>query len=156
LSDHTDFDFLIGDWNVHNRRLKNPLTGSGSWYEFEGTSAVRPLWDGVGNIDEYAGNSPEGLIAGLTVRLFDPAAKQWRIYWANRAEGLFGIPMIGSFTEGRGEFFDQEFFQQRSIFVRFVWTPESSTACRWEQAFSADGGKTWETNWVMDFTRPRA
>jgi hypothetical protein len=156
LSTHSDFDFLVGDWHVDNERLKNPLTGSGAWYRFEGTSKVRQLWGGVANLDEYVGNSPEGLIRGLTVRLFDPAANQWRIYWANGSEGLFGTPMIGSFTEGRGEFFDQEFFEQRSIFVRFVWTTQSRTTCRWEQAFSEDGARTWETNWIMTFTRSTA
>jgi len=153
MSAQGDFDFLMGDWNVHNRRLKNPLTGSTSWYEFGATSKVRGIWDGLANVDEYVGDSPGGLIQGMTVRLFDPAAEQWRLYWANRKDGVFGVPTIGSFSDGRGEFFDQEFFTGRSIFVRYIWTPGTKTTCSWEQAFSPDGGTTWETNWIMDFTR---
>jgi hypothetical protein len=148
-----DFDFLIGRWKVHNRRLTAPLAGSTSWYEFEGKSTVRSIWGGGANVDEYEGYSPSALIQGMTVRLYNPRSGQWSLYWGNRTNGVLDTPMIGGFKDGRGEFFDQEMFEGRSIYVRFIWSGITPNSCRWEQAFSADGGATWETNWVMEFTR---
>jgi hypothetical protein len=148
-----DFDFLFGRWRVHNRRLRDPLSGSTSWYEFEGTNEARPLWDGRANVDEYRAESPLGPIHGMTVRLYDPQARQWSIYWANRAQGVMDEPVVGRFEDGRGEFYNHERFQGRSIFMRFIWSDVTPSSCRWEQAFSADGGRSWETNWVMEFTR---
>jgi hypothetical protein len=148
-----DFDFFMGSWKVHNRRLRNPLTGSTSWYEFDGSVVARPIWDGKGNVDEYDAESPSGRIQGLTVRLYDPASRQWRLYWANRSKGVLEPPMIGAFKDGRGEFFDQELFEGKAIYVRYTWSEITAASCRWEQAFSPDGGKTWETNWIMTFTR---
>jgi hypothetical protein len=116
---------------------------------------ARPVWGGSANVDEYEAVGPDGAIHGLTVRLYDPATRQWRLYWANRAKGSLDTPMIGGFADGRGEFYDQELFEGKRIFVRYVWSDITPTSCRWEQAFSADGGKTWETNWIMDFTRRR-
>jgi hypothetical protein len=150
----SDFDFLIGSWRIHNRRLKNPLTGSTSWYEFEGAAVARMIWGGRANIDEYEADTPSGHIQGLTLRLYDPKAKQWSLYWANSAKGTLEKPTIGEFRDGRGEFFDHEPFEGRMIFVRYVWSEITPQSCRWEQAFSADGGKTWETNWIMEMTRP--
>jgi len=152
----SDFDFLIGSWKIHNRRLKNPLTGSTSWYEFEGTGVARKIWGGRANIDEYEADTPSGHIQGLTLRLYDPKAKQWSLYWANSAKGTLEKPMIGEFRDGRGEFFSQEPFEGRMILVRFLWSQITPNSCRWEQAFSADGGKTWETNWIMEMTRSSA
>jgi hypothetical protein len=148
-----DFDFFIGKWNVHNRKLKERLKGSTSWDEFDGTVIARPIWDGKANVDEFEADSTTGHIQGMTLRLFDPKSQQWSIYWANSANGTLEKPMIGSFKDGRGEFYDQEFFEGKSIFVRFIWSNITSSSCRWEQAFSDDGGKSWETNWIMDFTR---
>ncbi len=150
-----DFDFYMGSWKVRNRRLREPLTGSTSWYEFDATVVARPIWGGQANMDEFEGVSPSGPIQGLTLRLWDPKAKQWSIYWANRANGTLDKPMIGEFKDGRGEFYDQEAFQGRAIYVRFVWSDITPNSFRWEQDFSADGGKTWETNWIMEFTRAR-
>src|SRR5262245_50096358 len=148
-----DFDFLIGTWKVHNRRLSQRLAGSTTWEEFEGTSTTRSVWGGGANMDEYDATGPSGRIQGMTVRLYNPRSRQWSIYWANRANGVLDTPMIGGFRDGRGEFYDQEMFEGRSIYVRFIWSAVTPTSCRWEQAFSADGGATWETNWVMEFTR---
>jgi len=149
----SDFDFLIGSWKVHNRRLKKPLTGSSEWYEFDGTSVARKVWDGRANIDEYQADTPGGSIEGLTLRLYDRKAQQWSLYWANAANGRLDVPTVGSFKDGRGEFYDQEILDGRSIFVRYVWSDIKPNSCRWEQAFSVDGGRTWETNWIMDLTR---
>jgi len=150
-----DFDFIIGNWKVHNRRLKQRLKGSNSWEEFEGASVARKIWGGAGNVDEYEADSPSGRIQGMTVRLYNPKSQQWSIYWANSASGVLETPMIGSFKDGRGEFYDQEFFEGKSIYVRFIWSNITGASARWEQAFSADGGKTWETNWVMELTRSK-
>jgi hypothetical protein len=148
-----DFDFLIGQWKVHNRRLQNPLTESTTWYEFEATSVARHIWGGRANMEEFEADGPTGRIQGMAVRLYNAQSRQWSIYWGNSAKGVLDTPMIGEFKNGRGEFYDQEMFEGRSIFVRFIWSEMTPTSCRWEQAFSPDGGKTWETNWVMQFTR---
>jgi len=148
-----DFDFWFGSWRVHNRRLLHPLTGSNTWVEFDGTAVARPIWDGRANMDEYEADSPSGHIEGMTVRTYNAKSHQWSLYWANQANGAMEIPTIGEFRNGRGDFYDQEFFQGRSIFVRYSWLDIKPGSCRWEQAFSPDGGKTWETNWIMEMTR---
>jgi hypothetical protein len=153
MSNH-DFDFLFGRWTIHNRRLKEPLAATQEWVEFGSTCAARPVWGGAANMDEYeALESPFGAIHGMTLRLFDEAAQQWAIYWGNRKTGRLDVPMFGAWKNGVGEFHDQEMFRGRAIYVRFLWTNESTNVARWEQAFSEDGGKTWETNWIMEFTR---
>jgi hypothetical protein len=149
----TDFDFIIGSWKVHNRRLKQRLKGSDSWEEFEGRVVARKIWGGAANVDEYDAESPSGRIRGMTVRLYNPQSQQWSLYWGNHANGVLDTPMIGGFKDGRGEFYDQEMFEGRSIYVRFIWSNITANTARWEQAFSPDGGKTWETNWIMEFTR---
>jgi hypothetical protein len=148
-----DFDFLMGRWKVHNRRLRERLRGCDDWDEFEATVVARPIWDGAANIDEYDGEGPSGRIQGLTLRLYDAESRQWRLYWANRERGFLELPMVGTFKDGRGEFFCHEIYQGTPIFTRFVWSDITPEACRWEQAFSTDGGRTWETNWVNHFTR---
>lgn len=153
-SGQADFDFFVGDWRVHHRRLRQALAGSTEWEEFDGTSHARRVWGGRGNIDEIEADSTAwGHIAGATLRLYDPDSQQWRLYWANAANGVLEAPMIGAFDGGIGEFFSHELLQGRPIFVRYVWSGITADECRWEQAFSVDGGRTWESNWVMDFTR---
>jgi hypothetical protein len=150
-----DFDFFFGDWKIHNRRLKEPLAGSTEWLEFDATSVVRPIWGGLAHMDEYdAKETPWGHLQGMTVRLFDPKSQQWTIYWAYLGNGKFDTPMIGGFTNGVGEFYDQEMLRGRAIYVRFRWSNISTASARWEQAFSADGGRTWESNWIMELSRP--
>ena len=148
-----DFDFLMGRWNVQHRRLRERLKGSTSWEEFEGTSIARPLLGGLGNIDENIMERASGRAEGTSFRLFSPLSRQWSIYWADSVSLVLQPPMVGGFAEGRGEFYDQELFEGRAIFSRFIWSAITATSCRWEQAFSADGGRSWETNWMMEFTR---
>jgi hypothetical protein len=155
LDGRVDFDFLMGEWNVYNRRLRERLKGSTEWEEFDGRVLVRPILGGLGNFDEVAFNRITGVGRGATLRLFDIASQQWRIYWADGSRGALDVPMVGSFVRGRGEFYAQELFESRAIFSRFIWLVVSDDACEWEQAFSPDGGKTWETNWTMDLTRIR-
>jgi len=148
-----DFDFFMGNWKVRNRRLKRILQGSDEWYEFDATVTARPVWGGLANVDEFDGEMPSGRIQGMTVRLYDPKTQQWRLYWANAARGVIDEPVIGRFENGRGEFYNDELFEGKQIRVRYVWSKITPTSCQWEQAFSPDVGKTWETNWVMEFTR---
>ncbi len=156
-STQSDFDFFFGRWKVRNRRLRERLKGSTVWDEFDGTAVVRPILGGKGNVNDYEAQGPSGPIQGFALRLFNPRSLEWSIYWASGDSGMLDLPpMIGSFRDGRGEFENQEIFEGRSIYVRFVWSGITATSCRWEQAFSADGGKTWETNWIMEFTRSGA
>ena len=148
-----DFDFLMGAWRIHNRRLRERLRGSDEWDEFETTSLCRPIWGGRANVDEVTGETPAGPLAGLTLRLLDPASGQWRLYWSNARIGIQEQPLVGTFVDGRGEFYDHELLEGRGILCRFVWSDITAVSCRWEQAFSDDGGRSWETNWIMEFTR---
>lgn len=150
-----DFDFLMGRWKVHLRKLNAPLTGSTQWVEFDGTSVVRPLWDGRANLEEFSADSREGAVHldGLTVRLYDSRSQEWRLYWVGPKSPVIDVPVVGRFHQGRGEFYDQELFNGRAIFVRYVWDRITERSAEFEQAFSADGGKTWEPNWVAHFAR---
>ena len=153
-ADHQhDFDFEWGSWNAHLKRLSHPLSGSNSWVDYEGTSIVTKLWNGRANLGELSVNGPNGHIEGITLRLYNPQSHQWRLYWANSKDAILQTPTIGQFESPRGEFFDQEDFQGKSIFVRFVFSDMAPTSFRTEQAFSADGGKTWEPNWTATFSR---
>jgi hypothetical protein len=151
-----DFDFLFGSWAVHSRRLLHPLAGSNEWVEFDGTAVNKPIWDGRAQLEEFEANGPNGHIEGMTVRIYDTKSHQWSIYWANQSDGKFSLPAtVGRFEDGRGEFFDQEDYRGKSIWVRYAWL-SSPGAPRWEQAFSSDGGKTWETNWVWTLSRRKS
>jgi hypothetical protein len=151
-----DFDFLFGRWKVHCRRLLHPLAGSNEWIEFDGTNVVHKVWDGRASMDEFEADTPSGHIEGMTIRTYSGKSHQWSIYWSSQASGAIDFPpMVGEFKQGRGEFFDAEDYKGRAIFVRFTWLVNSADSCHWEQAFSADGAKTWETNFTWDLTRER-
>ncbi len=147
-----DFDFEIGSWNIHLSRLKDRLAGSTTWVEFDGTSVTRKVWNGRANLEEFEADSSEGHIEGLTLRLYNPQSRQWSIYWANGKDGVLAQPMIGEFKDGRGEFFDQEPWKGRAIYVRFIWSDTNTKSPHFEQSFSDDGGKTWEVNWITNQT----
>jgi hypothetical protein len=148
-----DFDFFIGRWKGHNRRLRERLKNCDEWDEFEGISVCRKILGGIGNMDEVVFHRENGYMEGFTLRLFDPKSQEWLIYWAASSGGKLELPMIGNFENGRGEFYAHEVFENRHVYSRFIWSEITETSCRWEQAFSIDGGKTWETNWIADFTR---
>jgi hypothetical protein len=151
-----DFDFELGRWNIHLKRLVHPLTGSTAWVEFDGTSVTRKVWDGRAELEEFETDSPDLHIEGLTLRVYNPQTHQWSIYWANSKDPALGqplIPMIGQFKNGVGEFYDQEMLNGESIYVRFIWSNTNTDKPHFEQSFSADGGKTWEVNWITDQTR---
>jgi hypothetical protein len=148
-----DFDFLIGTWKVHHRSLKQRLKGSTEWLEFDGDTVCRKILNGLGNLDENIIQRKTGPVHALTLRLFNPASREWSIYWSTDLTGALDVPMIGGFKDGRGEFYSQEVFENRHIYNRFIWSKITASSCQWEQAFSIDGGKTWETNWIMEFER---
>ena len=148
-----DFDFEIGIWKTHLRRLLHPLTGSTRWVEYEGTSVVRPLWSDRANLVELVAEGAAGHFEGLNLRLYNPESHQWSLNFATSSNGTLSQPTIGRFKNGRGEFFDQEAVNGRAIFVRFVISDITPDSCRFEQAFSEDGGKTWEVNWIATDTR---
>jgi hypothetical protein len=148
-----DFDFEIGTWKTHLSRLLHPLSGSNSWVEYEGTTVVRKIWNGRANLVELVADGPSGHIEALSLRLYNPQSRQWSLNFANSQGGTLSQPTIGSFNNGRGEFYDQETFNGRAIFVRFVISDITPNSCRFEQAFSEVGGKTWEVNWIAIDTR---
>jgi hypothetical protein len=148
-----DFDFLLGKWKYHLKRLEHPLTGSTTWVEFDGTGFCRPVWNGNAQIDELEVDGPSGHVQGLTLRLYNPQSHQWNLNWANAKDGTLGPPTIGSFKNGRGEFYDQETFNGRAILVRYLWSDITPASAHFEQSFSDDGGKTWETNWITTQVR---
>ena len=148
-----DFDWEIGTWKLHVSRLQHPLTGSTTWIEFNGTVVGRKVWDGRANLAEIQVDGPTGHIEFLSLRLYNPQSHQWSLNFASSNSGTLSVPMVGEFKNGIGEFYDQEDFNGRMILVRFVFSAVSSDSGRSEQAFSDDGGKTWEVNWINTYTR---
>src|ERR1700719_1688716 len=149
-----DFDFELGSWKIHLKRLVHPLTSSTTWVEFDGTSVTRKVWDGRAQIEEFETDSAAGgHIEGLTLRLYNPQTHQWSLSWANSKDGTLVVPQIGEFKNGRGEFYAQDTFNGKAIFVRFIWSNTDTNTPHFEQSFSEDGGKTWEVNWITDQTR---
>ena len=152
-----DFDFIFGHWRVHNRKLADVADPDCTeWVEFGATSCAEPILDGLGHVDRIWANAPGGgePFEGFTLRLFDPRARVWRIWWASsRRPGHLDSPVEGSWTGGRGRFACDEVVNGQPVKVRFEWRHDSASTARWEQAFSYDGGTTWQTNWIMELTR---
>jgi hypothetical protein len=148
-----DFDFIIGSWKIHMKKRLHPLTGSNEWTEFDGAAVYRKIWDGRANFNEFETDSPSGHIEGLTLRTYNPQTHQWRLYWANSKDGILQPAQVGEFKNGRGEFFAQDTLDGKVILVRYVWSNTNSGTPHFEQSFSADGGLTWEVNWISDQTR---
>jgi hypothetical protein len=153
-----DFDYAVGTWKFHLKRLKKRLIGSTEWIELDGTTDCRKIMDGRGEVEEMnVENADKTLhIQGLAVRLYNPKSHQWSIYWANAGDGVMEQnPMVGQFINGRGEFYNQQMFEGRAVYARFTWTGVNTNSPHFEQAFSIDGGKTWETNWITDQTKEK-
>lgn len=142
-----DFDFEIGSWTTTLSRLVSPLSGSTDWVAYKGTTVVSPIWDGLANIVELDVTGSAGRIQALSLRLYDPTARRWSLHSASVRGGM-SPPAVGTFGDGRGVFISEESFGDRAILVRFVISDITPDSCRFEQAFSADGGTTWETNWI--------
>lgn len=149
-----DFDFLLGRWKIHNRRLARRLEGCTEWQEFEATQEVRPVLGGLGNVDRFLATLPGvGPIEGMTIRIFNPKTRLWSLYWADNRGCELQPPVVGRFEAGSGEFSGDDTFKGKPIRVLFRWKVLGPTSAHWEQAFSPDGGKSWETNWEMTMTR---
>jgi hypothetical protein len=150
-----DFDFEFGTWTTHLRRLVRPLTGDTTWAEYRGSTVVRTVWDGRANLVELDVTGPAGRIRGLSLRLYDPRARQWSLNFSSASSGSLSPPVYGEFRAGRGEFFGQDVLNGRAILARFIITPLTPDSIRFDQYFSGDGGVTWELNWVAIDTRAR-
>jgi hypothetical protein len=148
-----DFDFDFGTWKTETSRLRHPLSGSAEWLEMNGVTVVRKVWGGKANLAELESDGPTGHLELLSLRLYDPEARQWSLHFAVSTVGTLSVPMVGDFHDGRGEFYDQESYEGRTILVRFTFESLGADAARSEQAFSDDGGKTWEINWINRYTR---
>ncbi len=151
-----DFDFIIGNWKAHVRRLPDRLNSSNTWIEYDGISNHKKLLDSNANFEEFDVTSIDKKlrIKAQTLRLYNPTSRQWSIYLVDLDKGTLGLPpVVGQFTGNRGEFFDQEDFKGRAILVRYVWLNISPNSARMEQSFSPDGGKTWEVNWICELSR---
>jgi hypothetical protein len=149
----SDFDFLVGSWRVHHRRLKERLAGNHDWIEFEGTCSMQKILGGAGNMDDNILDFPGGAYRAVTVRTYDSVKGRWSIWWFDsRNPSHLDPPVVGGFKNGVGTFYADDTFKGKPIRVRFLWT-NLATKPHWEQAFSDDGGKTWETNWIMEVVR---
>jgi hypothetical protein len=149
-----DFDFLLGRWRVRHSRLKRRLEDCTEWEIFGGTSEAWKVMGGLGNVDDNLIELPAGSYRAVSLRAFDPQTRQWAIWWLDgRAPAQIDVPVRGGFANGIGLFFADDTFEGKSIRVRFIWTGITDASATWEQAFSDDGGNTWETNWRMDFER---
>lgn len=146
-----DFDWDIGTWKTHQRRLLHPLTGSTTWVEYNGTDVVRRIWDGA-NVGLVEADGPAGHLEIFTLRLYNPETHEWSIYFANSASGALSQPAVGQFKNGRGEFLDQETYNGATILLRFSISDITPNSVRFAQAFSADGGRTWEENFIVTET----
>ncbi len=148
-----DFDFFLGSWKIQMRNLPERLKGSTSWEAFGGTTVARKILGGLGHIEEFTMERASGATEGIAVRLFDPQTQQWSVYAANNRNGFDPRPAIGAFKDGRFEGYSHEPWEGQYILCRVIWSEITATSFHWEQAFSADGGRTWETNWISDFVR---
>jgi hypothetical protein len=157
LSGLHDFDLRAGEWLAHHRRLKERLAGSQEWVEFDGTQSFRLLMDGYANEDENVLTMPSGVYKGVTLRAYDSKSGQWAIWWLDGREPFADMdpPVKGRFVNGVGTFYADDTLRGKRVRVRFVWSNITADSAHWEQAFSPDGGKTWEVNWITDFKRAR-
>ena len=151
-----DFDFLIGNWKAHVRRLPERLKGSNVWVEYDGISNHKKLLDSNANFEEFDVSNPQKKlrIKAQTLRLYNPESHQWSIYLLDIDKGtLEQPPVVGQFNGKRGEFYNQQIWEGRAVLVRYVWIDISPKSARMEQSFSSDGGRTWEVNWICELSR---
>ncbi len=150
-----DFDFIIGDWRVTHRRLNARLVGCTDWTSFVGTSSTRKILEGLGNVEDNILHFPDGDVHAAALRSFDVTTETWAIWWLDgRTPHQLDVPVIGRFADGVGTFVADDVLNGQPITMRFIWYVKPDATPVWEQAFSGDGGTTWETNWIMEFHRP--
>jgi hypothetical protein len=153
INGQNDFDFFVGNWKVHHQRLRELLKGSADWEQFESTVVDRSIMGGIGNVEEMTFEKDSGRSYGTSFSIFNSKLGQWSQYWVDSNNTVLQDPMIGKFTDGVGEFFSEDEFDGRPVLARAIWSHITENSCRWEQALSDDKGQTWETNWIMEFTR---
>jgi hypothetical protein len=149
----SDFDGLLGRWAVRHRRLKCRLSDCHDWEEFGGSSEIWSTLGGLGNVDDNVLELPSGSYRAMTMRAFNEKTRQWSIWWLDARHPVIEPPVHGGFSNGVGTFIGDDVFEGRPIKVRFQWSKIAAHSAQWDQAFSADGGATWETNWLMEFNR---
>ena len=148
------FDFQIGAWNVKHRRLKERLANCADWEDFDGTCNMATVLGGNGNVEDNVLHISSGTYRAVALRSFDPINGTWAIWWLDsRNPHMLDVPVIGCFEKGIGAFYASDMLNGKPVEVRFLWLKTDTLSPRWEQAMSADKGKTWETNWTMDFQR---
>ncbi|HXC55033.1 MAG TPA: hypothetical protein VNU97_07040 [Rhizomicrobium sp.] len=149
------FDFLAGSWRAHHHVLKERLAGSHDWWDYDGTATAWLTLDGYGNVDDNTLNKPTGFYRAMTLRTYDPKTGLWSIWWVDGRMPAINLdpPVRGRFADGVGTFYADDTLRGKPIKVRFIWKPIDHRHAHWEQAFSPDGGRTWETNWTTDFER---
>lgn len=152
-SSQNDFDFLEGEWQIHNRKLNTRLNNCTEWTEFEAIGEMHKILLGLGNTDSFKATFDGKPFEGMSLRLFNPATKLWSIYWADSYFGKLDPPVVGSFDGKIGTFFTKDIFNEKAIVVKFQWDITDPDHPIWSQAFSADRGLTWEWNWYMYFHR---
>lgn len=148
-----DFDFNMGVWKTHIRRIFDPLSGSTHSMELNGTVTVRKVWDGRAQLEEIEADGPKGHWEGLTLFLYNPTAHQWNQTFINSATGAFSGSLVGSFKDGRGELFASDTFNDRSVLIRGVWSDIKPNSHHFEESYSDDGGKTWSPAFIADLVR---
>ena len=146
-----DLDFNLGTWKTHVSRLVHPLSGSSEWAQYDGVSVVRPVWNGRASLFELEVGGPAGRLEGVGLRLYNAESRQWNLNWTNSTAAKLDGAMTGEFHDGRGDFYGQDTFNGRTILVRNSFFDIKTNSSRFEQAFSDDYGRTWETNWIMTF-----
>ena len=152
----TDFDFVIGDWVVRHRRLKERLANCNEWVEFDGEMSTQKILGGFGNLEDNVLRLNDEVFRAIALRSYDQNTKKWSIWWlVGRLPSQIDVPVVGEFIDGVGTFFANDTFQEIPIIVRFIWRQIDQNLLQWDQAFSADAGNTWETNWTMEFRRQR-
>ncbi len=148
-----DFDFLCGHWRIENECLLKRLENCTEWEKFAALGEAKPILGGIGNIDTFVPDTWRPGFIGMTLRLFNPASQQWSIYWMSNQTGKLEPPVVGGFQDGVGIFEGDDLLEGRPIRVRFIWSEITADSARWHQAFSDDDGQTWETNWIMRFSK---
>jgi hypothetical protein len=152
-SDGHDFDFELGTWNSHTWRRSRPLTGSSTWDQYDGVEVVRKVANGAANLGEFHADGPADHLDGMSLLFYDASARCWTLYYFNPVIGAALIPATGAFTKGKAEFYDEAIYNEKAIVVRSVWSGITPNAYYFERSFSADGGRTWEVNWITTYMR---
>jgi len=150
----SDFDFIIGSWDIKHRRLKSILNGCDEWVEFSGVSSAIKTLEGNGNIEDHTLESPESTFNAMAIRSYNEKSNKWAIWWLDgRMPDVIDNPVIGEFVDGKGLFYADEIYKGIPVKLRFTWILQNLESPVWEQAFSKDDGDSWETNWIMELTK---